>query len=50
MVGAPRIGLAVGSLGGLSNDKNANKSESCFLSKTFSIPSGIIESLLTREY
>ncbi len=49
-VGTPRIGLAVGSLGGLSNDKYANKSESCFLSKTVSIPSGIIDSLLTRVY
>src|SRR5262245_27055999 len=49
-VGAPGIGFAVGSLGGLSRDRKANRSQRSFLGRSVSIPSGIIESLLTRVY
>jgi hypothetical protein len=47
---APGIGRACGSPGGRSNDRNANRSANSSRSSNDSIPSGIIDSLLTREY
>src|SRR5436190_16605476 len=48
--GAPGISFAVASAGGLSSARNANRSAKSFFSSNVSMPSGIIESLLTRVY
>src|SRR4030095_2651696 len=48
--GAPGMSFAATSDGGLSSARKANRSAKSFLSSDASMPSGIIESLLTRVY
>src|SRR5262245_11993401 len=50
LAGAPGMGFAPGSPGGLSSARKAKRSARSFRSTHVSMPSGIIESLLTRVY